>query len=165
MKKIDNRQNKLVQMKAEVKHFPKVSAILSASGMPAGGETSGGISKGGAVFGLVSNLLAASKIAQAAKHCHLDIHNFDKSESLLTHAKIKPPVLVILDWDGCESESFKVLKALKADSALNHVATVGFLSSGKTPVKEEAQRAGCHRVYFKTEFMRDLEALLTRYAQ
>ena len=164
MKKIDNRQNRLVQVKAEVKHYPKTSVIPPAAA-PAGAEASGGIRKGGAVFGLVSNLLAASKIAQAARHAHLDVHNFDKAEPLLAHAKVKVPVLVILDWDGCEAESFKVLKAFKAETALSHTATVGFLSSGKTPVKEEAQRAGCHRVYFKTEFMRDLEALVTRYAQ
>ena len=163
MKQTDNRQNKLIQIKAETKHFPKDRHLSSERNQD---ENSGLVSgrRGGAVFGLVSNLLMASKIAQSAKHCHLAVHNFDKSAPLVEHAKQKLPILIILDWDGCEAEAFKVLKELGGNADLKGVASVGYLSQMKTGLVDEARKAGCHRVYTKSEFTRDLENILARYA-
>ena len=163
MKPIDNRQNKLMQAKAESKHFTKdrpVAGHAPESEGPAVLPT-----HGGAVYGLVSNLLFASKIAQSAKHCHLSVHNFDKAAPLVEHAKKKAPALVILDWDGCEAEAFKLLKEFRENADLKAVPTIGYVSHVKTALKEEAQRAGCHRVYPKSEFTRILDELLARYAQ
>ena len=160
MKQIDNRQNKLHQWKAQTHPFPKGSpAQAAAHGEP------GGVRSGGAVYGLVKDLLVATRIAQAAKHCHLTVHNFDKAEPLLAHAREHTPRLVILDWDGCEAESFKVLKEMRENADLKSVPNAGYLSQSKSMVREEARRAGCHRVYTKSEFMHDLEMLMTRYAQ
>ena len=162
MKQIDNRQQKLIQMKAQTRasqgERPRPGDRSEAS---AGGEAS----RGGSVFGLVSNLLVASKIAQSGKQHHLSVHNFDKAEALLAHARAKAPALILLDWDGCEAEAFKVLKEISAEERLKKIPTVGYLSQTKAPLKEEAQRAGCHRVYAKTEFLRSLDELMTRYAQ
>lgn len=162
MKQIDNRQNKLAQKKAEMRHFPKDHHLPSEA--PAGEGAGSESARGGAVFGLVSNIFFASKIAQSAKHCHLAVHNFDKAEPLLEHAKKRAPLLVILDWDGCEAEAFKLLKELKANADLKGVPTVGYLSHVKAAVKDEAERAGCHRVYPKSEFTRVLDDILVRYS-
>ena len=160
MKPIDNRQNKLIQTKAAMKpHFPGAQIPSAVSE----GEAAMGSLKGGAVFGLISNLLSASKIAQSAKHCHLGVHNFDKADPLIEHAKAKLPLLVILDWDGCEAEAFKLLKVFQGDEGLKKVPIIGYLSHVKTALKEEAQKAGCLRVYSKSEFTRELDDLLARY--
>lgn len=161
MKQIDNRQNKLQQLKAQMHPFHKSPAPAGA-GEPAGQAASP--HAGGIVYGLVKDLLVATKIAQAAKHCHLAVHNFDKAEPLVLHAKERKPMLVILDWDGCEAEAFKVLKEMSGNADLKRVPSMGYLSHSKSAVRDEAQRAGCHRVYTKTEFMHDLEVLITRYA-
>ena len=124
-----------------------------------------GVSKGGAVFGLVSDLLMATRIAKAAKQCHLGVHNFDNAEALIAHARARKPILIILDWDTREAEAFKVLKELASSADLKSVAAVGYVSGSREDLKQEAQRAGCQRVYGKTEFTRDLEYLMTRYAQ
>ncbi len=163
MKQTNNRQNKLIQVKAEIKHFPREHHLPSEK--PATDMEGSSVARGGAVYGLVSDILFASKIAQAAKHVHLAVHNFDKAEPLLQHTKQRPPVLIILDWDRCEAEAFKVLKELSSNADLKSVPSVGYLSQIKAPLKEEAQRAGCHRVYTKTEFTRSLEDLLVRYSQ
>lgn len=123
------------------------------------------IQRGGAVYALVANILMATRIAQAAKHCHLSVHNFDKAAALMTHALQKAPILVVLDWDACEAEAFKVLKEMGTNADLKGVPVIGFISQSKAVVKEEARRAGCHRVYTKTEFQQELEMLLTRYAR
>ena len=163
MKPIDNRQNKLMQTKAQVK---QAGRERQAPPMISSAESSAAsLTHGGAVYALVSNLLSASKIAQSAKHCHLSVHNFDKTQPLLEHAKKKAPLLVILDWDGCEAEAFKLLKEFHENADLKAVPTIGYVSHVKTALREEAQRAGCHRVYPKSEFTRILDELLARYAQ
>lgn len=120
---------------------------------------------GGIIYGLVKDLHVATRIAQAAKHCHLTVHNFDQAAPLVAHAKERKPILVILDWDGCEAEAFKVLKEMHDNADLKSVANVGYISQSKQVVRDEARRAGCHRVYTKTEFMHDLEITIARYAQ
>lgn len=165
MKPIDNRQNKLVQTKAGAKHLPPKGFHGDAAHEAGGQDPRGTGLHGGAVFGLVSNLLFASKIAQSAKHQHLGAHNFDKGDSLLEHARAKRPRLVILDWDGCEREAFKLLKVFREDAALKTIPVVGYLSHTKMDLKKEAETAGCLRVYTKSEFTRVLDDLLIRYRQ
>lgn len=119
---------------------------------------------GGTVYGLVKDILVATRIAQACKHSRLAVHNFDRADALVAHAKNQMPLLVILDWDGCEAEAFKVLKEMMGNADLKRVPNLGYLSQSKQMVRDEARRAGCHRVYTKTEFMHDLEVLIARYA-
>lgn len=163
MKPIDNRQNKLIQTKAGLKH-PPIGGPAPSAVSPEGEGLPGPV-KGGAVYGLISNLLFASKIAQSAKHAHLGVHNFDKAEPLIEHAKLKPPLITILDWDGCEAEAFKLLKVFQQNADLKRIPVVGYLSHVKSDLKEEAERAGCPRVYFKSEFTRLLDDILLRYNQ
>ena len=124
-----------------------------------------GALKGGAVFGLISDLSMATRIAKAAKQCHLSVHNFDNAEAVIRQVREKKPVLIILDWDTREAEAFKVLKELGSDADLKGVAAIGYVSGSRETLKQEARRAGCHRIYGKTELTRDLEYLLARYAQ
>ena len=162
MKCVDNRQNKWIVTQAPTRPFNKEEPAVRKSfeDFPPAGIRSGGI-----VLGLVANLFLASKIVQTAKHCHLAVHHFDRAEALLKFAGQHVPILIILDWDDCEAEAFKLLKELARNTDLQHVPAVGYLSQAKALLKEEARRAGCHRVYGKTEFNRDLASLLTRYAQ
>ncbi len=116
------------------------------------------------VFGLSGNLTMAARIAQSARVCGASVHNFDRAEGLITAASKEKPGLVVMDLDSCEAESFKTLKELRTNAELKSVAVIGFVSAGSNnPVKEEAQRAGCHRVYTKTEFLRELDLILARY--
>jgi DNA-binding NarL/FixJ family response regulator len=118
------------------------------------------------IFGLSSNLNIATKLAQSAKICHASVHNFDRAEGLIARLKEDKPLLVAMDLDTREAEAFKVLKELRGNAEFKSIAAVGFVSAGvKTPVREEAQRAGCHRVYTKTEFIRDMDTILARYVK
>ena len=162
MKETGHRQKKWVQAKAQNPPLQKPSTIS----LPVGNlNETHGVLKGGAVFGLVSDLLMATRIAKAAKQCHLGVHNFDNAESLISHLRPKPPILIILDWDTREAGAFKVLKELTTNADLKSIAAIGYVSGSRENLKQEAQRAGCHRVYGKTELTRDLEYLLARYAQ
>ena len=101
----------------------------------------------------------------SAKPCRVSVHNFDNAPALIGQLREKKPFLVILDWDTREADAFKVLKELASNADLKGVVVVGYVSGSRENLKQEAQRAGCHRVYGKTELTRDLEHLLARYAQ
>jgi CheY-like chemotaxis protein len=124
----------------------------------------GSLRKGGGVFGLVADIQLATHITQAAQRLHLEVRHFDQSEALVCCAKETPPVLVILDWDKREAEAYRLLKEFKATSELEKIPTVGVVSQPKAALREEAERAGCHRVFGKTEFSRSLDDILMRYA-
>lgn len=116
----------------------------------------------GLVLGLISSVPIATKIATAARKCHLQVHNASRSAAILQHLQDTRPVMMFLDFDGCEAEAFRLLDALKASTSSAKFPIFGFVSQSKRNVKDEAQRAGCDRVYFKTDFLNDLENLLAR---
>lgn len=117
------------------------------------------------ILSLLSALPLATKVAKAAKEFHARVHNCDRADLLVRHAAQEKPLFVILDWDGCEAEAFRVLKEFGLHEDLRKVPLVGFLSDNKQALKEEAQRTGCDRVYSKTEFFRNLNELFVRYAR
>jgi len=163
MKRVDSRQNKAIQNSA-ASRYQKNRPLPRPSFSENPLYTDQPLSRGkGPVFGLIGDLFYASKIAQLAKHYHLDIHNSDSSESLLNHAAIKLPCIAILDWDHCEAEAFKLLRAFKSDEKLTKVPIVGYLSGARADLKREGENAGCMRIYSKIEFIRVLEDLLVRY--
>lgn len=117
-------------------------------------------------FGLSSDVSMATRIAKSAKICQAAVHNFDRSESLIARLKEDKPFLILLDWDTCEAEAFKVLKEIRANADFKRVPVLGFVSSGiKNQVRDEATRAGCHRVYTKTDFLKELDLILARFAK
>jgi len=116
------------------------------------------------VFSLVRDMTAATQIVKAAAGLHISVRNFDRAERFLAQAVSEPPFLVILDLEKCEVEAFRVLNELHKNADLKNVPAVGFVTQAKGMVKPEAEKAGCFRVYMKTEFGRELPDLISRYA-
>jgi len=117
------------------------------------------------VYALVSEMAFATKIAKAVNSFHLKVRNFDRAEALISNAAQEGPCLIILDWDSREAESYKVLKEVKERPGLQSTAVVGFVAAGKRDVGREAETAGCLRVYFKTDFLKNLNDLIMRFAK
>jgi ribosomal protein S2 len=116
------------------------------------------------VFALVGDMATATQIVKCAAGLHIGVRNFDRAEKLIAEAVIQRPFLVILDLEKCEAEAFRTLKELRGNADLKSVAVVGFVTQAKVMVKPEAEKAGCFRVYMKTEFGRELPDLISRYA-
>jgi DNA-binding NtrC family response regulator len=116
------------------------------------------------VFALVADMAAATQIAKCAAGLHVGVRNFDSAEKLVGQAAIERPFLVILDFEKREAEAFKVLNELHKNADLKSTPAVGFVTQAKVMVKPEAEKAGCFRVYMKTEFGRELPDLIARYA-
>ncbi len=116
------------------------------------------------VFALVADMPAATQIARCAAALHVGVRNFDRAGKFMAQAAIERPFLVILDFEKCEAEAFRVLNELRNNVDLKGVPAVGFVTQAKGMVKPEAEKAGCSRVYMKTEFGRQLPDLIARYA-
>ena len=117
------------------------------------------------VMALAGSMQLAARIVKSAQLHHLQIRNFDKAEKLAAAAQAQAPVIVILDFEAREAESFKLLKAARENAVLKRASLVGFVSNDKRDVKREAENAGCLRVYLKTEFLSGLDDLWLRYAK
>lgn len=119
----------------------------------------------GYVVGLISDIYLAGKIAQSARQHGLNVHHFDRGDDLVAFVQGHKTLFIILDWDHREAESFKILKALRDSADLRRVPVIGYLSSAKQELVQEAERAGCDRVYGKTEFNKNLNDFMMRYAR
>ena len=116
------------------------------------------------VFALVADMAAATQIVKCATGLHIGVRNFDRAEKLIEQAAKERPFLVILDLEKCEVEAFRVLNELRQNADLKGIPAAGFVTQAKGMVKPEAEKAGCLRVYMKTEFGRELPDLIARYA-
>jgi DNA-binding NtrC family response regulator len=116
------------------------------------------------VFALVADMATATQIVKCAAGLHIGVRNFDNAEKLVAQAAAERPFLVILDFEKREAEAFRALNELHKNADLKSTPAVGFVTQAKVMVKPEAEKAGCFRVYMKTEFGRELPDLIARYA-
>lgn len=118
---------------------------------------------GGTILGLFASIPVAEKVAKAAKRCHLACRNSDRAaafaELIQGDAKI---ALVLIDWDSCEVEAYKLLELIQSVERMKKTLVLGFVSQKKSALIGEAQRAGCDRVLTKTEFLSELESIIAR---
>ncbi|OGX14029.1 MAG: hypothetical protein A2351_03945 [Omnitrophica bacterium RIFOXYB12_FULL_50_7] len=116
------------------------------------------------VFALVADMATATRIVKCAAGLHVGVKNYDSAQKLVAQAAIERPFLVILDLEKREAETFRVLNEFYKNADLKGIPVVGFVTQAKGMVKPEAEKAGCFRVYMKTEFGRELPNLIARYA-
>ncbi|HOW59484.1 MAG TPA: hypothetical protein PLO78_07155 [Candidatus Omnitrophota bacterium] len=116
------------------------------------------------IHSLVGDMATATHIVKTSGSLHVAARNFDRAATLLENAGREKPFLVILDFEKCEAEAFQTLNMLRQCADLKSIPVVGFLNQAKGMMKPEAEKAGCFRVYLKTEFCRELPDLIARYA-
>jgi PleD family two-component response regulator len=116
------------------------------------------------IFTLVADMATATQIVKCAAGLHIGVRNFDSAEKLVAQAVNEKPFLVILDLEKREAEAFRVLNEMRQNADLKGIPVVGFLTQAKVMAKPEAEKAGCFRVYMRTEFGRELPDLIARYA-
>lgn len=117
------------------------------------------------IYALVGDMATASQIVKASGQLHFGARNFDRAATFLENVVREKPFLVILDFEKCEAEAFQILNKFHENADFKSVPVVGFLTQAKAMVKPEAEKAGCFRVYLKTEFGKELSNLIARYAE
>ena len=116
------------------------------------------------VYMLLNDLFFATKIVKTAQASGIEARAFDSANRLVQAAKEKAPALVMMDCQGLEKEAYQVLREFRSSEELKTMPVIGYLAHVAVDLKREMRDAGCIHVYNKSEFVRELENLLARYA-
>ena len=110
------------------------------------------------VLALVDDLFFQAKIMEAARHAGVELCCSTTAEALLDAARASAPALVVVDLNARTN----ALAAIEQLCASNSAPVVAFLSHVQVDLAERARRAGCAEVLPRSQFSRDLPAILKR---
>ena len=110
------------------------------------------------VLALVDDIFFQAKILAAARQAGAELSCCTTAETLLEQAQAAAPALVIVDLNARAD----ALGAIEQLAAGNSIPVVAFLSHVQTDLAERARRAGCAEVMPRSQFSRDLPAILAR---
>jgi CheY-like chemotaxis protein len=109
----------------------------------------------------VEDLLFRSKISETAERVGVEAAFPRNPEKLLDALRASPPDLLVVDLNSARFEPLELLRAVKSDSALRGVITVGFLSHVQGDLALAAREAGCNRVMARSAFVENLPRVLS----
>ncbi|MGH9661057.1 MAG: response regulator, partial [Bryobacteraceae bacterium] len=94
------------------------------------------------VLAVVSDLLFAAKINEAAKKAGVAVEPVTSGPAVLAKASEKP-LLIIFDLGYEAVDPIGLIEKLKADRELKQISLIGFLSHVEVELKQRALEAGC----------------------
>jgi hypothetical protein len=113
------------------------------------------------VVHLITDMLFASKVREAAKHVGLTIQGARDPQGLAAAARDARLVIV----DLRVPRALEALDALSGDPATRAVPSVGFIDHERTDVMDAARAKGCGQVMAKGQFANALPKLLAGLAE
>ena len=113
------------------------------------------------VLAAVEDLLFRSKISETAERVGVEAAFPRNPKKLLDALRASPPDLLVVDLNSARFEPLELLRAVKSDSALRGVTTVGFLSHVQGDLALAAREAGCDRVMARSAFVENLPRVLS----
>jgi len=114
------------------------------------------------ILAILDDLLFTSKIKTAAKQLGVAIAVARSREDALSQMRAHQPSLVIFDLNNPRTDPIGIVEAMKADSSLAAIATVGFASHVQTDVIDAARNAGVDDVMARSMFTERLPQILAR---
>jgi hypothetical protein len=108
------------------------------------------------VVHLITDMLFASKVREAAKHVGVTIQGTRDPLALAEAARTAKLVIV----DLRVPRALEALEALAGDPAARAVPSVGFIDHERTDVMDAARARGCGQVMAKGQFANALPKLL-----
>jgi CheY-like chemotaxis protein len=112
------------------------------------------------VIALVSDLMFASRIREAALARGTALRSARSPEALLSACREERPSLVLADLDDSRVRALEAVQALRQDPAFSDLAVIGFVSHVDAERARAAQAAGCSRVLARGAFVQLLPQLL-----
>jgi PleD family two-component response regulator len=103
-----------------------------------------------------------SKIRSTANHLGVTVTFARSSSAALEQMRADPPTLVILDLNNARTDPFGTLAAMKADTALSSIPTIGYVSHVDTATISAARAAGIGEVLARSAFAGNLAAILEK---
>ena len=112
------------------------------------------------ILAVLDDLLFTSKIRNAAAQTGAQVRFAKSSADALAEMRQAPPALVIFDLNSARVEPLSTLAAMKKDSALAAIPTLGFASHLQTDVINAARAAGMDEVLARSAFALRLGEIL-----
>lgn len=110
---------------------------------------------------VVDDLMFSIKISTAAKALGADTFFVRSADEVVPRIREKMPTLVILDLNSTALRPLAVIEELKADPALKHIPTLGYVSHVQTELIAAARGAGIDDVLARSAFSAQLGDILT----
>jgi len=114
-----------------------------------------------AILAAVDDFLFRSKIRAVAKHVNAEVRFAGTEDEILAAARADKPALVILDLNSQKIDAVATIAALKADTALAGVKTIGFASHVHVDLINAARSAGADQVLARSQFAGNLAEILS----
>jgi len=112
----------------------------------------------GRVLALVDDLFFRAKLIETARQTGVELACFATPQDLVEEARTHAPALVVVDLNSSQNP----LEAVKQLVAGNSMPVVAFLSHVQVELAESARRAGCTEVMPRSQFSKELPAILAR---
>ena len=112
------------------------------------------------IIAVLDDLFFSIKIRTAAKALGAEVCFERAPDLVLDSIRSKTPRLVIFDLDSVKMRPMDAIAAMKADSALRSVPTLGFVSHVHDEVIAGARAAGIDQVMARSAFVERLGAIL-----
>ena len=112
------------------------------------------------ILAVLDDLMFTSKIKTAARQLGVDVTFARSADGALAEMRKTTPSLVIFDLNSARTDPLGIVAAMKADSALASVRTVGYASHVMTDLIESARKAGVGEVLARSAFTDRLPQLL-----
>ena len=114
------------------------------------------------VLALVDDLMFRSKIKSTAAPLGVDVRFAGSSAAALIAMREHAPALVIFDLNNGRADPLGTIAAMKADTTLATIPTVGYVSHVDVNTINAARSAGVDDVVARSAFAEKLAALLSR---
>jgi PleD family two-component response regulator len=112
------------------------------------------------ILAAVDDLMFASKISAAAKQRGLQVSFSKSADDTLQQARTAKPGLIIFDLNSTRLDPLRTVSALKADSELGAIRTLGFVSHVQADLIASARAAGLDEVLARSAFTARLGEIL-----
>ena len=113
---------------------------------------------------VVDDLMFTSKIRAAATQAGVTLVFARSAEAALNEIRKEAPALVIFDLNNPRTDPMGTVAAMKRDTALSSIPTVGFVSHVDGEVIAAARSAGVGEVMARSAFTARLGDILSEYA-
>ncbi|OFW12399.1 MAG: hypothetical protein A3F69_03525 [Acidobacteria bacterium RIFCSPLOWO2_12_FULL_66_10] len=115
----------------------------------------------GMILAVLDDLMFTSKIKTAATQLGVAVTFARSKDAALAAMRAGVPTLVILDLNNPRVDPLGIVFAMKQESALASIATLGYASHVQTDVIDAARRAGVSDVLARSAFTMQLGDILT----
>ena len=112
------------------------------------------------ILAVGTDLFFSAKINEASAQTGINVEFARRPEDVLARAKALSPAWLLIDLNSQRLNALDVVSGVRAESELDSVQILGFISHIQKELRQAALQAGCSKVIPRSEFSARLPELL-----